>query len=86
VHFFGGGEILGLAVADIGFGRSLIRPIRSGLDSNTGYASRFRNEASSSVFLQEVLDDGLDLAIVVLPKVVVSNSPFGVDEKLGGQA
>ena len=84
MHFFGRGEILGLAISDICFGRSLIRPVRSGLDSNTGYAGRVGSEASCSVFLQEFLDDALDFAIIAFPKVVVPNPPFRVDEILGG--
>src|SRR3989442_176468 len=84
MHSFGRGEILGLPVSDIRFGRSPIRPVRSGLDSNSGYASRVRSEASCSVLLQEFLDDALNVAIIALPKVVVTNSPFRVDEILGG--
>src|SRR5580700_7830895 len=84
MNFFGRGEILGLAISDICFGRSPIRPVRSGLDSNGGYASRIRSEASCPVFLQEFLDDPLDVAIIAFPKVVVPNSPFRVDEILGG--
>src|SRR5229473_1694325 len=84
MHSFGRGEILGLAISDIGFGRSPIRPVRSGLDSNSGYARRVRSEASCSVFLQEFLDDALDVAIIAFPKVVVPNSPFRVDEILSG--
>src|SRR6266404_1282437 len=82
--FFGRSEILGLAISDICFGRSFLRPVRSGLDSNTGYASRLRSEASRSVFLQEFLDDALDFAIIAFPKVVIPNSPFRIDEILGG--
>src|SRR5271169_5801910 len=84
MHSFGRGEILGLAIPDICFGRSPIRPVRSGLDSDTGYARCAGSEASCSVFLQEFLDDALDVAIIAFPKVVVPNSPFRVDEILGG--
>src|SRR4029077_16553706 len=84
MHSFGRGEILSLAISDICFGRSPIRPVRSGLDSNTGYAGRVSSEASCPVFLQEFLDDALDVAIIAFPKVLVTNSPFGVDEILGG--
>src|ERR1700720_4795208 len=73
-----------MAIAEICLGRSPIRRVRSGLDSNSGYASRVRSEASCSVFLQEFLDDALDVAIIAFPKVVVPNSPFRVDEILGG--
>src|SRR3989442_5044069 len=82
MHSFGRGEILGLPVSDIRFGRSPIRPVRSGLDSNSGYASRVRSEASCSVLLQEFLDDALNVAIIALPKVVVTNSPFRVIQGL----
>src|SRR5580693_3490051 len=84
MHFFGRGEVLGLAIPDICFGRSPIRPVWSGLDSNSGYARRVKSEAGCSVLLQEFLDDALDFAIVAFPKVVVANSPFRVDEILGG--
>src|SRR5258708_354414 len=82
MHSFGRGEILGLVISDIGFGRSPIRPIGRSLYSNTGYARRVRSKASRSVFLQELLDDALDVAIVAFPKVVVPYSPFHVDEVL----
>jgi hypothetical protein len=84
MHFFGRGEILDLAISDICFGRSLLGLVRSGLDSNTGYARGDRREARCSVFLQEFLDDALDLAIIAFPKVVVANPPFRVGEILGG--
>src|SRR4029077_11745770 len=84
MHSFGRGEILSLAISDICFGRSPIRPVRSGLDSNTGYAGRVSSEPSCPVLLQEFLDAALDVAIIAFPKVVVSNSPFRVDEILGG--
>src|SRR6266446_5232091 len=84
MHSFGRGEILGLAISDICFGRSPIHPVRSGLDSNSGYASRVRIESSCSVFLQELLDGALDVAIIAFPKVVVPNSSLRVDEILGG--
>jgi hypothetical protein len=84
MQFFGRGEILCLAISEIGFGRSLIRPVRSGLDSNTGYADRVRSEASCPVFLQELLDDAFDFTVIAFSKVVVPNSPFRVDEILGG--
>src|SRR5271170_4349279 len=84
MHSFGRGEILRLPISDICFGRTPIRPVGSGLDSNSGYASRVRSEGSRSVFLQEFLDDALDFAIIAFPKVVVPNSPFRVDEILGG--
>src|SRR4029077_12515150 len=64
MYSFGRGEILGLAISDICFGGSPIRPVRSGLDSNTGYRSRVRRDASRSVFLQEFLDDELHFAII----------------------
>jgi hypothetical protein len=38
MDFFGRGKVLRLAISNIGFGRSLVRPVGSGLDSNTGYA------------------------------------------------
>src|ERR1700722_8033 len=84
MHPFGRGEILGLAIPDIGFGRSHIGPVRSGLDSNSGYVRRVRSDTRCSVFLQEFLDDALDFAVIALPKVVVPDSPFRVDEILGG--
>ena len=84
MHSFGRGEIPGLAISDICFGRSLICPIRSSLDSSGGYASRVRGEASCSVFLQEFLDDALHVAIIAFPEMVVPNSSFRVDEILGG--
>src|SRR5580692_8868890 len=84
MQFFKRGKILGLAISDICFRRSPIRPVRSGLDSNTGYARRVRNESSCSVFPQEFLDRALDVAIIAFPKVVVPNAPFRVDEILGG--
>src|SRR5271157_3326227 len=83
MHSFGRGEILCLAVSDIGFGRSPIRPVRSSLDSCAGYAGRVRGKPSCSVFLQEFLDDTLDIAIVTLSEVVIPNSLFRVDEILG---
>src|SRR5580692_3253068 len=83
MEFFGRGEILGLAIADIGFGRSLIRPVGRGLDTVGGYARHVRREASCSVFLQEFLDDALDLAVLTLTEVMVANSPFSIDEILG---
>jgi hypothetical protein len=66
------------------FGRSQIRPVRSGLDSDSGYASRVRSQANCPVFLQEFLDDALDVAIIAFTKVVVPNPAFRVDEILGG--
>src|ERR1017187_1551909 len=84
MQFFGRGEIPGLAISDICFGRSRIRPVWSGLNSSSGYTSRVSSETRCSVFLQEFLDDALDFAILVFPKVVVPNSPLRVDDILGG--
>jgi hypothetical protein len=83
MQFLGRGEILGVAISDICFGRSRIRPVRGGLDTNTGYASRARSDARGSVFFQEFLDEALDFAIIAFSKVVEANAPFRVDEILG---
>src|SRR5271168_4339342 len=82
MQFFGRGEILGLAISDICFGRSLICPVRSGLDSHTRYARRDRTETSRTVFLEEFPDHTLDFRIIAFAEVVVTNSPFRVDKIL----
>src|ERR1700690_70485 len=84
MQLFGRSEILGLAISDICFGRSRIRPVRSRLDSSTGYASRIRSHASCPFFFQELLDGALDVAIIAFPKMVVPDSPFRVHQILGG--
>ena len=76
MDFFGRGKVLRLAISDICLRRSLLRPIRSGLDSNTGYAGRARSQAGCSVLLQEFLDEALDFAIIAFPKVVVRILPL----------
>src|ERR1700678_3132817 len=72
---------MGLTVANIGFGRS---HISAGccLDSGSDYANRAVIQASRSVFPEQFLYDALEVAIVALTEVVITNSPFPVDEIL----
>jgi hypothetical protein len=72
---------MGLTVANIGFGRS---HISAGccLDSGSGYANRAVIQASRSVFLEKFLYNALEVAIFALTEVVITNSPFPVDEIL----
>jgi hypothetical protein len=48
----------------------LIRPIRSDLDPSADHAGRARDQTSCSILLQELLNDALDFAIIILAEVV----------------
>src|SRR6202011_2197492 len=72
-------QTLGAAIADIGFGRSDLVAWWCP-DSVRGYVNRAAPQSGGSIVLQKLLDDTFGLAVISLAEVVITNSPFPIDE------